>query len=203
MGRSRKKRLMKISPQRVRTCTDSLYCSHRQGTIPSMENKKKNIDTVFRTKMDALMAMLSEPVRKSQGGISDYSEVTAPTVQRVRGEFCSATFNPKVTLTHKTITFNPSCIKFFRNSQYVTVNIDPNQRCLIVQAGTEDEGNLKIANAKNGKTIPRPCTTRLCPVLFDFMKWDANAKYRIEATFPKGEFDTTIMLFSLDDAAMV
>jgi len=155
--------------------------------------------------VDAAFTITAEQVKKqgSRGGIRDYSEVTAPTVQRVRGVFCSATFNPKVILSHKTITFNPSCVRFFPNCQYVIINIDPHQRCLIVKAGTEDVGSLKIANVKNGTNVPRPCTTRLCPVLFDFMKWDANAKYRIEATFPKFEFNTEIMIFPLDNAALV
>jgi hypothetical protein len=162
-----------------------------------MKNKKSNLDAAFTTKKESV-----SPVRKSQGGIRCYSEVTAETVSRVRGEFVSATFNPVVTIAFKSITFNPSCVRFFPDSQHVTVSIDERKRCLIVEPAVEhDDNSLKIANSRNGKNVPRTCTTKLCPKLFYIMQWNPEMKYRITATFQS--WDDKNMIFRLDNAVRV
>ena len=157
-----------------------------------MKNKNSHLDAAFATKTDT--------VKQNRGGIRDYSEVQEAT--RVRGEFVSGSFNPKVTLSYKTITFNPSCVRFFSDHPYVTIYIDAQNRRLFVKPVIEDDaGKLKIAHFKNGKPVAQTCTTGLCPILFNFMKWDANAKYRI---LPKFEgWDTEIMILPLDDAMLV
>jgi len=145
-----------------------------------------------------------EPARKSQGGISDYSEVIAETVERVRGEFLSDWRKPKVTIAMKTVTFNMACVNLFPNNQHITINIDQQKRRLFVEP-TEgyDDTSLKFANFKNGRNVPCITSiTRLGPPLFELMKWDPDAKYRILTIFQKFG-DKKVMVFNLDDALEV
>ena len=147
---------------------------------------------------------VAEPIKKGRGGLRDYSEAQAKTVQRVRGEFLSDTFKPKITLAHRTVTFNMACVNLFPKDQYVSISIDESNLRLIVEPTIGyDKNGLKFANFKNGRNIPRTCTTKyFCPILFDFMKWNPNAKYRILAIFH--DFgDKKIVVFNLDEAQQV
>jgi len=133
-----------------------------------------------------------------------YNETKANTVQRVRGEFLSDTFKPKVTLAYKTITFNMACVNLFPGCQHVTISIDVHKRRLFVESTVDhDDNSLKFANVKNGRNVPRTSTTKFfCPMLFDFMKWDPNAKYRILTIYQEFE-DKKVMVFNLDDSQQV
>jgi hypothetical protein len=141
-----------------------------------------------------------EPIRKSQGGISDYSEVTAEGVERVCGEFLSSTFNPLVTITYKSITFNTSCVNYFRDCQYFWVRIDePSLRLIVVPTTAEDAKGLKVAYCRNGKNVPRRCTAqRLCSFLYDLMGWNPHAEYCIFPDF-RGFSKRKFMVFNLDE----
>jgi hypothetical protein len=164
-----------------------------------MENEPDYLDPIFSPKVDT--------TRRSRGGIRDYSEVTARGVQRVRGVFCSGTFDPRITITFKTITFSPSCVRFFPDCQHVTISIDEETRRLFVEPTADHDDNglkfahLEFVNRKNGKNVPRKCTTEFSQMLFNFMDWNPEAKYRIGATFQS--LDNYIMLFKLDDAVQV
>jgi len=142
------------------------------------------------------------PSRKMQGGISDISELEG--VIKIHPAFLSAFFKPAVTITHKNITFNPSCIKFFPDCQYFSVCIDEASLRLIAAPATEkDENALKVAYFRNGKYVPRPCTAKhLCPVLFEIMKWNPEAKYRVEPDI-RGFEDTKFLVFNLDEGQEV
>ncbi|MDR0327066.1 MAG: hypothetical protein LBI05_02085 [Planctomycetaceae bacterium] len=162
-----------------------------------MKSKRSNLDAVFHTRVEPVRT-----IRKSRGGISDLSELTAPTVQKVRGEFLSATFNPVVTIACKAMTFNQSCINFFPGSPHVTVSLDVRQRLLVIAPAVDESGDsLQIAHCRNGKNAPRPCPTKLCPRLFYLMRWNPEAKYRIAATFQ--EYNDQNMTFRLDDAVQI
>jgi len=117
-----------------------------------MENEGSSLDTVFAAKTTSIIPVM--PVRKSQGGISDYSEVTAESVLRVRGDFLSATFEPKITITLKTITFNPSCIRFLSDCQHIAISIDERHHRLFVEPAVEGNG-MQLAHFKIGKNVPR------------------------------------------------
>ena len=145
-----------------------------------------------------------EPVKKGRGGLRDYSEAKAKTVQRVRGEFLSDTFKPKMTLAYKTVTFNMACVNLFQNCQHVSISIDQSNLRLIVEPTQEyDKNGLKFANFKNGRNVPRTCTIKIfCLMLFDFMNWNPNAKYRILTVFQEFD-DKKIMVFNLDEAQQV
>ena len=96
-----------------------------------MKKKQSNIDAAFTTE--------ARPRTWSRDGISEISELTAPTVEIVRGEFLNDTFDPKVILTHKSITFNAASVQFFPDNQYVTVGIDKRNLRLVVQPKTSDD----------------------------------------------------------------
>jgi len=147
---------------------------------------------------------MAEPVEKSRGGLCDYDEVTTKTVQRSRKEFVSDAFDPEVTLTYTTITFNTPCMNLFPDCQHVAVKIDEsNLRFFIEPTWKYDPDGLKFANVKNGRNVQRTCTTRgFCQMLFDLMKWNPKAKYRIWTIYQ--EFgDKKIMVFNLDEAQQV
>ena len=146
-------------------------------------------------------ASVLPPTAESHGGISDYSETQEKTVQRVRGELFSDPFKPKVTFTCKTITFNTASVNLFPDTQYVTISIDESNLRLIVDPATYYARNhLKFANVKNGKNVPRTCTTKhFCQMLFERMKWNPNAKYHNMAMVHELDGKKS-MVFNLDNA---
>ncbi len=149
-------------------------------------------------------AVVAEPVKTGRGGLKDYKESKAPSVQRVRGEFLSDTFKPKITFSYNTVTFNMACVNLFPGCQHVSFSIDvKNLRLIVEPEGDYDKNGLKFANFKDGRNVPRTCTTKyFCLMLFDFMKWNQNAKYRILTVFQQFD-DKKIMVFNLDEAQQV
>lgn len=152
----------------------------------------------------AIPAAMTEQERKSQGGISDYSEVIAESVERVRGEFLSDWRKPKITIGIKTVTFNMACVNLFPGCQHITINIDKKKRRLYIEPTVEyDETSLKFANFKNGRNVPRISTAEyFCPYLFNHMEWDPAAKYRVLMIYREFD-DKKVMIFNLNDAKEV
>ena len=142
--------------------------------------------------------------KKSRGGLKSYEEIRKNSVQRVRGDFLASTFKPKITFAIDSITFNTSCVNLFPYNQYVTISIDEkNLRIVIEPCKLHDRDSLKFANLKGEKNNPRKCVTRpFCAMLYDFMKWNETAKYKIMAIYQ--EFgDKQIILFNLDESLQV
>jgi hypothetical protein len=142
--------------------------------------------------------------QKSRGGLKDYDEARGKDVQRVRGEFLSQTFKPKITIAIDSLTFNTSCVNLFPDDQHVVVHIDENNLRLIIEpVNSHDRDSLKFANYKNGRNNPRKCIARYFgDMLFDLMKWNRKAKYRCLAIFQ--EFgEKRIMVFNLDECQQV
>jgi len=151
-----------------------------------------------------MISLPETPVLKSRGGLRDYSEATADTVQRVRGQFLVDTFKPRVTFAYKTITFNMACVNLFPNDQYVSLGIDEqNLRLIVEPIVSYDKDNLKFALIKKGRNTPRTCTTTyFCPMLFEFMNWNPNAKYRCLAMYQ--DFGAhKVIAFNLDECQQV
>jgi hypothetical protein len=71
---------------------------------------------------------------------------------------------------------------------------------MIVEPTTEEDKNgLKAAYFRNGKNVLRPCPAKhLCAFLFDLMKWNPEAKYRIKPDF-RDFTDRNFMIFNLDE----
>jgi hypothetical protein len=150
------------------------------------------------------VVMTEQEEKKSRGGFRDSSEPQAKTVQCVRGEFLSDFFKPKITLTHKTMTFNMSCVNLLQNCQHVRIFIDESNLRLFVEPTREhDKNGLKFANLKGTRNVPRTCTINyFCLMLFDFMKWNPNAKYRILTIYQEFE-GKKYLVFNLDEAQQV
>ena len=160
-----------------------------------MKKKGNLLDTIFTPKAESVGT-----IRESRGGMSDYREVAESL--RVRGEFLSATFDPKITLTSKTITLNTSCVKFFSHCQNVAISIDERHRRLFVEPIVDgDDNGMQWANSQIVRNVSRACTIKLCQRLFYMMKWNPEAKYRIEPTFQW--YDDEIIVFPLDKAVPV
>jgi len=98
-----------------------------------------------KTDEPTLLAM-PEPERKSQGDISDYSEVTAESVERVRGEFLSDWRKSKITIAVNTVRFNMACVNLFPGCQHITISVDKEKRRLFIEPTVEhDDTSFKFA----------------------------------------------------------
>ena len=148
--------------------------------------------------------IISETGIRSRGGLQDYSEITSGNVQRVRGEFLSPTFKPKVTLAINSVTFNMSCVNLFPDNQHVSIWIDePNLRLIIEPTFDYERDNLKFANYKKGRNNPRKCMAKyFCPMLYEFMKWNPAARYHCLAIFQQFGHKKVIV-FNLDECQQV
>lgn len=144
--------------------------------------------------------------KKSRGGLKDYSEIKKANVQRVRGDFLSPTFKPKITFAIDSITFNMSCVNLFPDNQYIVINIDEkNQRIIIEPCHNYDRDSLKFANfnLKKEKNNPRKCMARIfCQMVYTMMEWNRSAKYRCMAIYQElgGK---SIVVFNLDESLQV
>lgn len=148
--------------------------------------------------------LITETGKKSRGGYNDYSDIKKGNVQRVRGDFLSATFKPKITFAFDSITFNMSCVNLFPNHQHIVINVDElNQRIIIEPCVSYDRDGLKFANFKNAKNNPRKCMARLfCAMIYDMMGWHRAAKYRSMAIFQELGIKNVIV-FNLDECLQV
>ncbi len=57
--------------------------------------------------------LITETGQKSRGGLKDYSEMKKGNVQRVRGDFLSPIFKPRITFAIDSVTFNMSCVNLY------------------------------------------------------------------------------------------
>ena len=147
----------------------------------------------------ALVAM-ADTKQESRSRLHDFHESKAKTVRRILPD----TVKSNMPLTFEGVRFNQSCVNLFPNCQYVTICIDRENLRLFIQPMWEhDKDGLQFANVKNGRNVPRGCTTRIfCQKLFDLMKWNPKTKYRISAIYK--EFgDKKIITFNLDEARQV
>ena len=148
--------------------------------------------------------LITETGNKSRGGLGDYVEIKKGNVQRVRGDFLSPTFKPKITFAFDSITFNMSCVNLFPDDQFVVINVDePKQRIIIEPCLPHDRDGLKFATYKKDKNNPRKCIARLfCGMVYEMMGWNRKAKYRSMAIFQ--EFNgKKVIVFNLDECLQV
>jgi len=170
------------------------------------------MENSFDGALDKILQPTKKPsiphqIRKSRGGIECLSELEAEGVIKVCNHMLSATFNPRVTISHKSITFSPSCASYFSDCQYFSVKVDDASLRLVVEPTTEnDPKGFKVAYLRNGKIVARKCTAKsLCAFLFETMGWHPDVKYRIEPDF-RGFDDfanKTYLIFNLDEGVKV
>ncbi len=154
--------------------------------------------------IDLDLGLIAATGKKSRGGLSDYSEINKKSVQRVRGDFLSPTYKPKITFAIDSVTFNMSCVNLFPKNQYIVINIDEaNLRLIIEPCNIYDRDSLKFANLKDGRNDPRKCVARIfCAMIYDMMGWNKAAKYRSMAIFQTlGKKE--IIVFNLDECLQV
>jgi len=180
----------------------------KKATAPVATAKpvKKSRGELFENKKgkEAVPVTVPEPIKKRRGGLRDYSEAQAETVQQVRAEFLSDTFKARMTIAINSLTFNTACVNLFPNCQYVTIGIDMQKLRLIVEPSVPYAKNsFKFAYFRNDRNAPRVSSIKLFgPKLFEFMKWDTSAKYRILVDYQ--EFgDKKVMVFNLDESLQV
>ena len=106
------------------------------------------------------------------------NELDRSSVQRVRGEFLSPTFKPKMTFAFDSVTFNMSCVNLFPDTQNIVIHVDEvNQRLIIEQTDSYDRDRLKFANFKEARNNPRKCMAReFCGMIYSLMGWNQTAK---------------------------
>lgn len=118
--------------------------------------------------------LLTEDGKISRGGLRSYGDMDRKTVQRVRGDFLSAVFRPKMALSYTTVTFNMACVNLFAHHQHVVIDIDEeNQRIILEPCPSYDRDSLKFANidTKKNRNKPRTCVTRdFCGMIFAMMQ---------------------------------
>lgn len=148
--------------------------------------------------------LITETGQKSRGGLKDYSEMKKGNVQRVRGDFLSPIFKPRITFAIDSVTFNMSCVNLFPDNQYVVINVDEeNQRIIIEACMDYDRDSLKFANLKGERNNPRKCMARIfCSMVYEMMGWNRAAKYRSMAIFQELG-DKKIIVFNLDECLQV
>ncbi len=148
--------------------------------------------------------LFAETGIRSRGGLRDYGEAKGKGVQRVRGEFLSPTFKPKLTLAINSVTFNMSCVNLFPNDQHVIIQVDEaNLRLIVEPSVVYERDNLKFANFKKGKNNPRKCGARyFCAMVFEMMGWNPKARYRCLAIFQQFG-DKKVIVFNLDECQQV
>lgn len=150
--------------------------------------------------------LMTEAGNMSRGGLSNYSDMKRESVQRVRGDFLSPTFKPRITFAIDSVTFNMACVNLFPDNQYIVINIDEeNQRIIIEPCSDYDRDSLKFANynLKKEKNKPRKCIARLfCSMVYDLMGWNRAAKYRCMAIYQVLD-DKSIIVFNLDECLQV
>jgi hypothetical protein len=150
--------------------------------------------------------LMTETGKKSRGGLSDYSDLKKESVQRVRGDFLSPIFKPKITFAIDSVTFNMSCVNLFPEHQHIVINIDEaNQRIIIEPSQDYDRDSLKFAtfNLKKEKNNPRKCMARIfCSMVYDMMGWNRAAKYRCMAVYQELG-NKRVIVFNLDECLQV
>jgi len=167
----------------------------------AFRNQQSGYETVYMNKKyETASVTIADRKRESRCGRCDSSAPKAKTVQHELPD----TVQPKMTLTFEDMTFNQACVNLFPNIQHVSLCIDKEKlRLLILPTEEHDKDGLHFARVKNGRNVPRRCTTRIfCQKLFTLMKWNPQTKYRIRA-FYKVIGNLKVMAFNLDDARQV
>ena len=153
---------------------------------------------------DFSIDLMTATDKKSRGGLTDYSDIKKESVQRVRGDFLSPVFKPRVTFAIDSVTFNTSCVNLFPENQHVVLNVDEeHQRIIVEPSQIYDRDALKFALCRNNKNKPRKCVARIfCAMVYDLMGWNRTAKYKCMAIYQEFS-ERNIIVFNLDECLQV
>jgi hypothetical protein len=148
-------------------------------------------------------AVVAESGKKSRGGLKSLAELYADGVELVSGDLLSPTFKEKITIGIDGFTFNSSCVRLFE-TQNAELSIDkPNQRLIVLPCDKNTKDTAKIALCKEGVNKPRKVVTKkFCALLFYFMGWSIEHRYRIMAINQVLE-GRQLLVFNLDEAVEI
>lgn len=148
--------------------------------------------------MEAIKSITSmeEPVIQSLEELNQY--------QIIRSEFVSPRLRPKLTFNFDSITFNSSCVALFKNTQYVQLLINSEEKRMIVMPCDEHvKDSLKWCNVKSGKKTPRNIGCKIFSAkLFGMMGWIPENRYKVQAIYQVID-GRELILFNLDEFEMV
>jgi hypothetical protein len=147
--------------------------------------------------------VIAETGKKSRGGLKSLAEMFTPGVEIVSGDLVSPTYREKITFSVDSIIFNSACVRLFK-SPYVDLIMDePQQRFIALSTTTITRDTAKFALVKDGVNKPRKIMARdFGALLFNYMDWTADSRYRIMAIYQKLE-DKELLVFNLDEAVEV
>jgi hypothetical protein len=147
--------------------------------------------------------VVSESGKKSRGGLKSLAELYADGVELVSGDLLSPTFKEKITIGIDGFTLNSSCVRLFE-TQNAELSMDkPNQRLIVLPCDKNTKDTAKIALCKEGVNKPRKVVTKkFCALLFYFMGWSFEHRYRIMAINQTLE-GRKLLVFNLDEAVEI
>ena len=148
--------------------------------------------------------VIAESGKKSRGGLKSMAELFKPGVELVGGEILAPTYKSKVTLAIDSFTFNSACVRLFNNTQHIEMIIDkPEQRLIVLPSTPIPKESVKFALAKNNINRPRKTVAKkFCALLYHYMQWSIESRYRIMALYQKLE-GQELLVFNLDEAVEV
>ena len=122
----------------------------------------------------------------------------------VRSEYTTPVFKPKITLNYDNVTFNAACVRFFPESEYIQILVDPTkQRLLVWPCDPHTKASVKWSKMKDGDPKSRKITARiLCAKLFELMNWNIQHRYKIMAVYQELE-GRKLCLFNLPECEML
>jgi hypothetical protein len=124
--------------------------------------------------------------------------------QVIRSEFVSPRLRPKLTFNFDSISFNTSCVALFKDTQYVQLLINSEEKRMVaIPCDEHIKDSLKWCNIKSGKKMPRNIGCKIFAAkLFGMMGWIPENRYKVQAIYQVID-GHELILFNLDEFEMV
>jgi len=96
---------------------------------------------------------------------------------------------PTITFNKKVLYVNKNCIKHYPNNDYVQIIIDKINKVLLLHpCEINDEQVIPWASYAANERVAKTCSCDyFCSILYDFMDWDIQSKYKIFGHYIKHE----------------
>lgn len=165
---------------------------------PKTETKSKEI---VKNEYNYGDTVVAESGRKSRGGLKKLDELNH--TQLVSGDLLAPTFTEKITIGVDNFTLNTACVRLFQ-TQTVFLSMDtPNERLIIIPTDCATKDTARVALLKEGINKPRKVKTQyFCALLYHFMGWSIDRRYRIMAINQVLE-GQQLLVFNLDEAVEI
>lgn len=132
------------------------------------------------------------------------ADIDLKTFQVARKEYCVASkFSANITININKIQFSAACVRFYPETNYIEILIDPTNKRLAIRPCTEyDKDAYKWARiqSKDNKRVSRQITmTDAWEIFFRMMNWDPKNRYKVFGT-RKIYNNADMVLFLLEEA---